>query len=74
MKKKLGFLESIQEKINNNFSLASIVASGPVAVGVYNLSYKVKGNGYTMIGGILTVIVDDQKFSQIYVYDADDNL
>ena len=60
-------------KINNAFSLASFVAS-EVEVDEFNPSYKVRGKGYVMFGALLPGQTDVPKFSQIYVYDADDDI
>ena len=59
-------------KINNAFSLASFVAS-EVEMGGFNPNYKVRGKGYVMLGALIPGNADVPKFSQIYVYDADDD-
>ena len=59
-------------KINNAFSLASFVAT-EAEVGGFNPSFKVRGKAYVTIGSLLPGLIDVPKFSQIYVYDAEDD-
>ena len=61
-------------KINNAFSLASFGATEET-YRLYNPSYKVQGKTYVQIGALLPG--DEQEtpsFSQIYIYDADDDI
>ena len=61
-------------KINNAFSLASFCAQEQFP-GAYNPSYKVRGKTYMMIGALLPGEEQDKPaFSQIYIYDADDEI
>ena len=60
-------------KINNAFSLVSLYAKEEMP-GRYNPSYKVRGKTYMRMGALLPGEQQEQPaFSQIYIYDADDD-
>ena len=61
-------------KINNAFSLVSFCAKEQFP-GAYNPSYKVRGKAYMVIGALLPgEEQENSAFSQIYIYDADDDI
>ena len=42
-------------------------------MGGYNPNFKIKGTAYVAVGALLPGAVDVPKFSQIYIFDADDD-
>ena len=60
-------------KINNAFSLASYLAT-EAYVGNFSPSYKVRGNAYVAVGDLFPGRDDLPCFSQMYVYDPDDEV
>ena len=60
-------------KINNAFSLASYLAT-EADVGNFSPSYKVRGNAYVAVGALFPGRDDLPCFSQMYVYDPDDEV
>lgn len=61
-------------KINNAFSLVSFCAKEQFP-GAYNPSYKVRGKAYMMMGALLPgEEQENPAYSQIYIYDADDDV
>ena len=59
-------------KINNALSLASYLFT-EAEMGGYNPNFKIKGTAYVAVGALLPGAVDVPKFSQIYIFDADDD-
>ena len=61
-------------KINNAFSLASLYAKEEIP-GRFNPSYKVRGKTYVRIGALMPGEQQERPaFSQIYIYDAEDDI